>query len=310
MPANADSGGVKPDADSGGVKLRIGLVQTTTGIDPAAEAMALSAAIADLARQGAQLIFTPEMSGMLDKDRRRAASNARAEADDVVLAAVQAAAKAHKVWVHLGSLAVAVGGDRLANRGFLVDDAGEIRARYDKIHLFDVTLAGGESYRESSAYCPGEAAVIAATPWGPLGLTICYDVRFPTLHASLARAGAVMLAVPAAFTRPTGAAHWHVLLRARAIETGSFVIAAAQTGEHADGRATFGHSLVIGPWGDVLLDMGEAAGTAVLDIDLAEVDVARGRVPTLAHARAFTAPTEDAFTAPADNGFLAPEPAA
>jgi len=287
------------NAESCRARLRIGIVQTTTGIDPAAEAIALSAAISALAGQGAQMIFTPEMSGMLDKDRRRAAGNVRVEADDVVLAAVQAAAKAHKVWVHLGSLALAVGGDLLANRGFLIDDNGEIQARYDKIHLFDVMLAGGESYRESAAYRPGEAAVVAATPWGPLGLTICYDVRFPALHRALAEAGAVMLGVPAAFTRPTGRAHWHVLLRARAIETGSFVIAAAQTGEHADGRATFGHSLVIAPWGDVLLDMGEAAGTAVLDIDLSQVDEARGRVPALAHARAFTPP---ALRATADLG--------
>lgn len=270
--------------------LRIGIVQPTTGIDPAVEAEALSAAIADLAARGAQIVFTPEMSGLLDKDRRRAAANVRSEAEDGVLAAVRAAARANKVWVQLGSLALAVGGDLLANRSFLIDDTGEIRARYDKIHLFDVTLAGGESYRESAAYRPGEAAVVAATPWGGLGLTICYDVRFPALHAALARAGAVMLAVPAAFTRPTGMAHWHVLLRARAIETGSFVIAAAQTGDHADGRATFGHSLVIGPWGDVLLDMGTAPGTAIIDLDLAEVDLARGRVPALAHARAFAAP--------------------
>lgn len=270
--------------------LRIGIVQPTTGIDPAIEADALATAIGALAAQGARIIFTPEMSGLLDKDRRRAAANVRDEADDVVLAAVRAAARQHKVWVHLGSLALAAGGDLLANRGFVIDDAGEIQARYDKIHLFDVTLAGGESYRESAAYRPGEAAVVAPTPWGGLGLTICYDVRFPALHAALARAGAVMLAVPAAFTRPTGAAHWHVLLRARAIETGSFVIAAAQTGEHADGRATYGHSLVIGPWGDVLLDMGEAPGTAIVDLDLGDVDLARGRVPALAHARDFATP--------------------
>jgi predicted amidohydrolase len=270
--------------------LRTGIVQPTTGIDPAIEAETLCAAIGALAGQGAQIVFTPEMSGLLDKDRRRAATNVRSEAQDMVLAAVRAAARAHKVWVQLGSLALAVGGELLANRSFLIDDAGEIRARYDKIHLFDVTLAGGESYRESAAYRPGDAAVVAATPWGGLGLTICYDVRFPALHAALARAGAVMLAVPAAFTRPTGAAHWHVLLRARAIETGSFVIAAAQTGEHADGRATFGHSLVIGPWGEVLLDMGEAPGTAIIDLDLAQVDLARGRVPALANAREFSAP--------------------
>ena len=276
--------------------LRLGILQTNTGIDPAAEAVALANGIAALAAKGAQIIFTPEMSGLLDKDRRRARGNVRLEADDIVLAAVQAAARAHQVWVQLGSLALVLEGDLLANRSFLIDPQGNICARYDKIHLFDVTLADGETYRESAAYRPGDAAVVAATPFGPLGLTICYDVRFPALHRALAEAGAVMLAVPAAFTRPTGVAHWHVLLRARAIETGCFVIAAAQTGEHADGRATYGHSLVIGPWGDVLLDMGEAPGSATIDIDLADVAVARGRVPALAHARGFAAPCQPAAT--------------
>ena len=271
--------------------LRVGLVQTTTGIDPAIEAAALTASIAALAADGAQLIFTPEMSGLLDRDRARAAAAVRSEADDAVLAAVRAAARAAGAWVQLGSLALRdPGSDRLANRAFLIDSDGEIRARYDKVHLFDVTLPGGESYRESSAYAPGERAVVADTPWGGLGLTICYDVRFPTLHGALARAGARILSVPAAFTRPTGIAHWHVLLRARAIETGCFVVAAAQTGVHVDGRATFGHSLVVSPWGEVLLDMGEPAGTAVLDLDLAAVDEARGRVPALTHARAFALP--------------------
>ncbi len=274
--------------------LRLGILQTNTGIDPAAEAVSLANGIAALAAQGAQIIFTPEMSGLLDKDRRRARANVREQANDIVLAAVQAAARAHQVWVQLGSLALALEGDLLANRSFLIDPQGNICAQYDKIHLFDVTLAGGEIYRESAAYRPGDAAVVAATPFGPLGLTICYDVRFPALHRALAEAGAVMLAVPAAFTRPTGAAHWHVLLRARAIETGCFVIAAAQTGKHADGRATYGHSLVIGPWGDVLLDMGETPGSATIDIDLADVAVARGRVPALAHARGFAAPCQPA----------------
>jgi predicted amidohydrolase len=272
------------------MKLRIGIIQPTTGIDPVVEAVALPRAIAELAGEGAQIIFTPEMSGLLDRDRRRAAGHVASEADDPVLAAVCEAARAHGVWVQLGSLALKTDGDLLANRGFLVDDQGMVRARYDKIHLFDVALPGGETYRESAAYRPGEAAVVAATPWGGLGLTICYDLRFPALHAALARAGAVILSVPAAFTRPTGAAHWHVLLRARAIETGCFVVAAAQTGLHPDGRATFGHSLVVAPWGEVLLDMGEAPGAAVLDIDLAAVDEARGRVPALANARAFAAP--------------------
>ena len=269
--------------------LNIGLLQTTTGIDPAAEARWLADGIADLAARGAQLIFTPEMSGLLDRDRARAAPHIVAEADNVVLAAVREAARAAGVWVQLGSLALKADGDdpRAVNRGFLIDDAGGIRARYAKIHLFDVAL-GTESWRESAAYQPGTEAVVAATPWGALGLTICYDLRFPALHRALAEAGAQMISVPAAFTRPTGAAHWHVLLRARAIETGCFVIAAAQTGEHEDGRATWGHSLVVAPWGEVLLDMGEAPGGAVMGIDLAAVAAARAKVPALEHARPFT----------------------
>ena len=272
--------------------LRIGVVQPTTGIDPAANALALVAAIAALAARGAQLVFTPEMSGLLDRDRGRAAGAVTAEADDGVLAAVCAAAAAHGVWVALGSLALrpSANAERFVNRSFLIDDRGTVRARYDKVHLFDVDLPGGERYRESASYAPGDAAVLAATPWGPIGLTICYDVRFPALYAALAHAGAALLSVPAAFTRPTGAAHWHVLLRARAIETGCFVVAAAQTGEHADGRATYGHSLVVDPWGEVLLDMGDEPGIDVVDLDLAKVAAARARIPALAHAKSFTLP--------------------
>lgn len=274
------------------MRLRAGLIQTTTGIDPTTEAVQLSARIAEAAIQGAEIVFTPEMSGLLDRDRARAAGNVRSEADDPVLAAVCNAAARHGVWVNLGSLALrSTASDKFVNRGFLIDPTGAIAARYAKIHLFDVAL-GSESWRESAAYDAGEEAVVAATPWGPLGLTICYDVRFPALHRALASAGAAMIAVPAAFTRPTGMAHWHVLLRARAIETGCWVIAAAQTGEHADGRATYGHSLVVSPWGEVRLDMGEAPGVAVHEIDLAEVATARGKVPALQHGRDFrvTAP--------------------
>ncbi len=271
--------------------LRIGLVQTTTGIDPAAEAVALTAAIHALAADGAKIVFTPEMSGLLDRDRARAAPAVSDETHDIVLAAVQAAAREARVWVQLGSLALREPGrERLANRALLIDDHGRVQARYDKIHLFDVVLGGGESYRESAAYAPGEAAVVADTPWGGLGMTVCYDLRFPALYRALAEAGADLLSIPAAFTRPTGTAHWHVLLRARAIETGCFVIAAAQTGIHADGRATYGHSLVVAPWGEVLLDMGETAGTATVDLDLAAIASARGRVPSLANARAFALP--------------------
>lgn len=269
--------------------LRVGLVQTCTGIDPVANAAALVAAIDDLAAQGAECVFTPEMSGLIDRDRLRAALQISTEADDIVLSAVRAAAARHGVWVQLGSLALRPDdGGKLVNRAFLIGTDGAIVARYDKIHLFDVDLPDGEAYRESAAYAPGDRAVIAPTPWGGIGLTICYDVRFPSLYNSLAVGGAAIIAVPAAFTRPTGVAHWHVLLRARAIETGAFIVAAAQSGEHADGRTTFGHSLVIDPWGTVLVDMGTIPGVATIDLDLAQVPVTRTRLPSLVNARTFT----------------------
>ncbi|WP_164157710.1 carbon-nitrogen hydrolase family protein [Sandarakinorhabdus rubra] len=266
--------------------MRLALVQTNTGIDPRMEAVHLPAQIAKAAADGAQIVFTPEMSGLLDRDRARAASHIAHEADDVVLSAVREAAARHGVWVQLGSLALKGAGEKFVNRGFLIAPDGNITARYAKIHLFDVAL-GSESWRESAAYDAGDTAVLAQTPWGGLGLTICYDLRFPALHRALAEAGAAMLAVPAAFTRPTGAAHWHVLLRARAIETGCWVIAAAQSGIHQDGRATYGHSLVVSPWGEVTLDMGEAPGIGLVDIDLGQVAAARAKVPALDHARPF-----------------------
>jgi predicted amidohydrolase len=227
------------------------------------------------------------MSGLLDRDRARAAANIHKEADDPVLAAVREAAAQAKIWVHLGSLALlsARADGRLVNRGFVIDDTGAIRARYDKIHLFDVDLPSGETWRESAAYAPGDRVVAADTPWGRLGLSICYDLRFPDLYRAMSGAGADMLAVPAAFTVPTGLAHWHVLLRARAIEAGAFVIAAAQSGNHEDGRATFGHSLVVDPWGEVLLDMESRIGVGIAEIDLARIADVRGRIPALRHRR-------------------------
>ena len=264
---------------------RIALVQTTTGIDPAANADALAAAIDEAGAEGAAMVFTPEMSGLLDRDRARAAASIRAEGDDVVLARVREAAAAAGIWVHLGSLALRRDDGMLANRGFVIDGAGAVRARYDKMHLFDVDLPTGESWRESAAYAAGGQAVAAQTPVGRVGLSICYDLRFPDLYRALSDAGAAILSVPAAFTRPTGAAHWHLLLRARAVEAGAFVVAAAQTGEHADGRATFGHSLVVDPWGEVLLDMGEAPGIGYAEIDPARLAEVRARVPALRHRR-------------------------
>ena len=271
---------------------RIALFQSTTGIDPAANARKLVDAISEAARGGAEILFTPEMSNLIDRDKDRAAATVRSEDEDAVLAACRAAAREHGIWVYLGSLAVRMPSGKIANRAFIIDGSGEIRARYDKIHLFDVDLPTGESWRESAVYEGGTQSVIVdGTPVGKLALTICYDLRFPALFAALTDAGAQIVAVPAAFTVPTGRAHWHVLLRARAIEAGVFVVAAAQVGQHEDGRATFGHSLVVDPWGEVVLDMGDVGGVAFADIDLGKVDEVRGRVPAIRHRRPIGEPT-------------------
>jgi predicted amidohydrolase len=272
---------------------RIALFQCTTGIDPAASVRALDRAIGEAAEGGAEMLFTPEMSGLLDRDSARAAKNLRSEEEDQVLARCREAARRHRIWLHLGSLAVLVDDGKVANRGFVIDREGEIRARYDKLHLFDVDLPTGESWRESNVYSAGKGVVLVnGTPVGKLGLTICYDLRFPGLFARLAESDADVIAVPAAFTVPTGKAHWHVLLRARAIEAGLFVAAAAQVGRHEDGRQTFGHSLVVDPWGEVLLDMGDEAGVGFADIDLKRISDVRGRIPALNHRR----PIPDAVT--------------
>jgi predicted amidohydrolase len=270
--------------------MRIALYQARTGIDPERNAAGLVAAIEEAAAGGAAILFTPEMSGLLDRDRARAEPKLLTEAEDPVLAAVREAAARAGIWVHLGSLAVKGEGDRLSNRGFLIDGEGAIRARYDKIHLFDVDLATGESWRESALYAPGEKAVVAETPIGRLGLSICYDLRFPDLYWALTDAGAVVLAIPAAFTVPTGQAHWHILLRARAIEAGVFVVAAAQYGRHEDGRDTYGHSLVVDPWGKVLLDMKERQGVGFAEIDMARLEEVRRRLPAIGHRRPIPAP--------------------
>jgi predicted amidohydrolase len=228
---------------------RAALFQMTTGIDPATNAAAIVAAVAQARAGGAQMLFTPEMSGLLDRDRRRAAAAIRSERDDPVLAAVREAAAREGVWVALGSLAIAREDGRWANRAFVIDAGGEIVARYDKLHMFDVDLATGETWRESGAYAPGDAVVTAQTPLGRLGLSICYDIRFPALYDALGRAGCDVIAVPAAFTVPTGEAHWHLLQRARAVEASAFVLSAAQVGRHEDGRTTYGHSLAVDPWG-------------------------------------------------------------
>lgn len=267
--------------------VRIAIFQAQSGIDPAANAARLVAAVAEAKAGGAAMLFTPEMSGMLDQDRARAMATARAEEDDIVLRAVRDAAAEAGIWVHLGSLAVLGSGGKLANRGFVIDDGGAVRGRYDKIHLFDVDLATGERWRESAMYEAGDAAVVVCgTPVGTLGMTICYDLRFAGLFERLSEAGADVIAVPAAFTVPTGKAHWSVLLRARAIEAQAFVVAAAQAGHHEDGRTTYGHSLVADPWGEVVAEMGEAPGLAFADLDLARIAEVRARIPVLAHRRA------------------------
>jgi predicted amidohydrolase len=247
---------------------------------------------------GAEYVQTPEQTSLMELDRKLLFAHIVEEAHDPALAAFQELAREQQLFLHVGSLAVKLTPDKAANRAFVIDPAGEIVARYDKIHLFDVDLPNGESYRESNTYKPGDTAVVAMLPWCKLGLSICYDLRFPSLYRALAEAGAEVLTVPAAFTKTTGEAHWHVLLRARAIETGCFVLAAAQGGKHENGRETFGHSIAIDPWGRVIAEGGTEPGAIMVDIDLAEVAAARNRVPALDHGRRFE------VVAPRDTGRL------
>ena len=239
---------------------------------------------------GADFITTPEVCLMIEQGAKRTREKAFAEADHPGLAAFKDWAQETGAWMLAGSLTILRDDDKLANRSYLIDPGGQVQATYSKIHMFDVTLPNGETYRESNAYTPGEAAVLAELPWGRLGMTICYDMRFPHLYRDLAKQGADFLTVPSAFTRPTGRAHWEVLLRARAIETGCFVIAPAQCGEHAGGRTTYGHSLIVAPWGEVLCEGGELPGVVTAGIDTDRVAEARGRVPSLTHDRPYSAP--------------------
>lgn len=265
--------------------VKIGLFQMTTGIDPVVNAAAIVDAAERAGGEGAAMLFTPEMCGLLDRNRQRGAVHIVAEDANPVLAAVQDAAARHGLWIALGSLAVVRDGDRWVNRSLLVSPDGVVMARYDKIHMFDVDLSTGESWRESAAYAPGEAVVTAQTPIGRLGLAVCYDVRFPALFEELGRRRCDAIAIPAAFTVPTGKAHWHLMQRARAVEASAFVIATAQVGRHEDGRETYGHSLVVDPWGDVLLDMGEEPGVGFAMIDPARTAQVRAQLPSLANKR-------------------------
>lgn len=255
--------------------------------DPLANRDAAIALVREAADRGADYVQTPEMTSLVERTRASLFEKVGAEETDPTLAALREVARERGVIVHVGSLAVRHG-DKVANRAILIDRDGAILARYDKVHLFDVDLPNGESWRESATYTGGDKAVAAEIPWGLLGITICYDVRFPALYRALAEAGAGILTAPACFTRQTGEAHWHVLHRARAIETGSFMISAAQGGLHEDGRETFGHSLIVDPWGRVLADGSSEPGLVMAQIDTALIADARGRIPALKNARPFT----------------------
>ncbi|HZT24453.1 MAG TPA: carbon-nitrogen hydrolase family protein [Pseudolabrys sp.] len=263
------------------------MIQMRSGMAPGLNIDAAARMISEAKAAGADYVQTPEMTNILEAKRERLLSSVVAEEQDASLATLRELARKLRLYIHVGSLAIKAGHERAANRTFLIDPRGEIAARYDKIHMFDVDLAGGESYRESRTYRPGELAVLADLPWGRLGLTICYDLRFPALYRALAEAGAIMLAVPSAFTQQTGEAHWHALLRARAIENGCFVFAAAQGGKHENGRETFGHSLIVDPWGRILAEGGTEPGLVMAEIDIAEVAKARARIPSLEHGRRF-----------------------
>ena len=271
-------------------RFTVACVQMTSGREPDANIATAAALIRQAREAGAQLIMTPETTDMIEPRGRLTFEKAQAEAQHDGLAAFRDLAAELDAWLLAGSLVVRLSADRLANRSFLIAPGGEIAARYDKIHMFDVEIPDGQSYRESRAYQPGGQAITADLPWGRLGLTICYDLRFPQLYRALAKSGAAFISVPAAFTRYTGRAHWHVLLRARAIETGCYVFAPAQCGAHAEGRETYGHSLIVAPWGDVLAEGGEAPGVITAEVDPAEVAKARAMVPSLGHDRPFGDP--------------------
>jgi deaminated glutathione amidase len=266
---------------------KVGLIQMQSGLEPDANLAAAATAIEEAKRGGADYVLTPEMTNILALKRNDLFAKIVDEENDPTLARLRDMARRLSIYVHIGSLAIKASPDKAANRSFLIDPKGDVVARYDKIHMFDVDLAGGESYRESNNYRPGDLAVVADLPWGRLGLTVCYDLRFPALYRALAEAGASFLAIPSAFTRQTGEAHWHVLQRARAIENGCFVFAAAQGGRHENGRETFGHSLVVDPWGRILAEGGTEPGVLIAEIDPAAVAAARGKVPSLLHGRRF-----------------------
>ena len=267
--------------------LRVALVQLRSGRSIAPNMAMAEALIRRAAAGGALYVQTPENTAIMELEPERLLAEVDVEESSAPLAQLRALARELGLWLHVGSLAVKVDASKVANRSYLIVPDGEIVARYDKLHLFDVDLAGGESYRESRTFQPGNTAVLADLPWGRLGLSICYDLRFPALYRALATAGAEFIAVPSAFTKQTGEAHWRVLLRARAIETGAFVLAAAQGGLHENGRSTYGHSMIVSPWGEVLAEAGEDPQMLFADIDLGLCAEARAKVPSLKHGRQF-----------------------
>jgi len=268
-------------------KFTVGLIAMRSGRDPQANLDALLTAIDQAKRSGADYVLTPEMTNIMEVKRDRLFANIFPDESDPTLATLRELARKLGMFIHIGSLAIKASPEKAVNRSFLIDRQGEIVARYDKIHMFDVDIGDGETYRESNTYRAGELAVVADLPWGRIGLTVCYDLRFPALYRALAEAGASFLAIPSAFTRVTGEAHWHVLQRARAIENGCFVFAAAQGGKHENGRETFGHSLIVDPWGRILAEGGTEPGVVLAEVDPAEVAAVRAKIPSLHHGRRF-----------------------
>jgi predicted amidohydrolase len=274
-------------SSSKAARFNVGLIQMRSGLSPQANLDAAAGLIAEARDANADYVLTPEMTNIMEIKRERLFAAIVSEESDTTLAAFRELARKLGLFLHIGSLAIKLSAEKAANRSFLIDPEGEVVARYDKIHMFDVDLANGESYRESRNYRPGEIAVTADLPWGRLGLSICYDLRFPALYRALAEAGSSFLAIPSAFTRQTGEAHWHVLNRARAIENGSFVFAAAQAGKHENGRETFGHSLIVDPWGQVVAEGGTEPGVVLATVDADLIAAARSKVPSLSHGRRF-----------------------
>jgi deaminated glutathione amidase len=269
------------------VTFKAAMIQMRSGLTPAGNIDAAAKLIGEAKAAGADYVQTPEMTNIMEVKRERLFATIVEEDADTSLATFRELARKLGLYVHVGSLAIKVAPDKAANRGFLIDPQGRVAARYDKIHMFDVDLGNGESYRESRSYRAGEQAVLSELPWGRLGLTVCYDLRFPALYRALAEAGASFLAIPSAFTQKTGEAHWHVLMRARAIENGCFVFAAAQGGTHENGRDTFGHSLIVDPWGKILAEGGTEPGVIMAEVDPTQVALARSRIPSLQHGRRF-----------------------